>query len=106
MNPSSHLQGITHTNTVRRRAAVVRTSGLFEAVPALTRFLVADIDVESEDDEEGDQRCPPVDDKHHHHAQDCAGEGHPHVVVLEAGTPPCGERGERHTETRWKYGSM
>lgn len=54
-----------------------------------TRLLVADIDVESEDDEQGDQGRPPVDDKHHHAAQNCANKRHPHVVVFEAGPPPC-----------------
>lgn len=60
----------------------------------LTRFLVADVDVESEHDEQSDQSCPPVDDKHHHTAQDRPSERHPLVVVLEAGAPPCGERRE------------
>lgn len=55
-----------------------------------TRFLVADVDVESEDDKQSDQSCPPVDDEHHHAAQNRPSKGHPHVVVLEAGAPPCG----------------
>lgn len=53
----------------------------------LTGFLVADVDVESEDDEQSHQSCPPVDDKHDHTAQDGPRERHPHVVVLEAGAP-------------------
>lgn len=57
----------------------------------LTGFLVTDVDVESEDDEQGDERRPPVDDKHHQAAQDRSGQRHPHVVVLEAGAPPCGD---------------
>ena len=59
----------------------------------LTRFLVADVDVESEDDEQSDQSRPPVNDEHHHQAQDRPSKRHPHVVVLEAGAPPCGETG-------------
>lgn len=52
-----------------------------------TRFLVADIDVEGEDDQQGDQGCPPVDDEHHHTAQNCPSKRHPHVVVFKAGAP-------------------
>lgn len=54
-----------------------------------TRFLVADINVEGEDDKQGDQSCPPVDDEHHHAAKNCPSQRHPHVVVFEAGAPPC-----------------
>lgn len=56
----------------------------------LTGFLVADVDVESQNDEQSHQSRPPVDDKHHHAAQDRSGKRHPHVVILEAGAPPCG----------------
>lgn len=62
----------------------------------VTGFVVADVDVEREDDEQRDQSRPPVDDEHHHAAQDRPRQGHPHVVVLEAGAPPCGERQGRH----------
>lgn len=68
-----------------------------------TRLLVADIDVESEDDEQGDQGCPPVDDKHHHAAQNCANKRHPHVVVFEAGPPPCdGEQKQTRSISAYK----
>lgn len=63
-----------------------------DQIGVLTGFLVADVDVESEDDEQSDQSCPPVDDEHHHAAQDGPSKRNPHVVVLEAGAPPCGER--------------
>lgn len=59
----------------------------------LTRLLVADVDVKGEDDEQRDQRGPPVDDEHDHAAEDRTRKRHPHVVVLEAWAPPCGQRG-------------
>lgn len=62
----------------------------------LTGLLVADVDVESEDDEQSDQSRPPVDDKHHHAAQDRSGERHPHVVVFETGAPPWCHRQDRN----------
>lgn len=62
----------------------------------LTRFLVTDVDEESEDNEQRNKSRPPVDDKHHHTAQYGPREGHPHVVVLEAGAPPCVQ-----TWTQW-----
>lgn len=65
--------------------------------PDLTWFLVADIDVERQDDEQGDEGGPPVDDEHDHAAQDCPRQRHPHVVVFEAGAPPCGQRTELAT---------
>lgn len=55
----------------------------------LTRFLVTDVDVEREDNEQRNEGRPPVNDKHHHAAQDRPGKGYPHVVVFEAGAPPC-----------------
>ncbi|KAG7232416.1 hypothetical protein INR49_008879 [Caranx melampygus] len=58
----------------------------------LTGFLVADVDVEGEDDEQSDERRPPVDDEHDDAAEDGPRQRHPHVVVFEAGAPPC----ERH----------
>lgn len=38
-----------------------------------TWFLVADVDVERQDDDVGEQRRPPVDHKHHHAAQHGSG---------------------------------
>lgn len=54
---------------------------------SLTWLLVADVDVKTQDDDVGEEGGPPVDDKHDHAAEDGAGQGNPHVVVLEAGTP-------------------
>jgi len=56
----------------------------------LTWLLVADVDIEGEDDKKGDEGRPPVDDEHDHTAQYCPRKRHPHVVVFEAGAPPCG----------------
>lgn len=63
----------------------------------LTWFRVSNVDVEGEDDEQRDEGGPPVDDKHHNAAQDGPGQRNPHVVVLEARAPPCGETGSQHT---------
>lgn len=56
-----------------------------------TRFLVADVNVKGEDDEQSDQSGPPVDDKHDHATQNRTRKRHPHVVVLKARAPPCGK---------------
>lgn len=66
---------------------------------SFTGFLVADVDVESEDDEQSDQSSPPVDDEHHHTAQNRPSKGDPHVVVLEAGAPPCGVKQKCNRKT-------
>lgn len=57
-----------------------------------TRLLIADVNIKGEDDEQSDQSGPPVDDKHDNAAQDRPRKRHPHVVVLEAWAPPCGDR--------------
>lgn len=54
----------------------------------LTGFLVTDVDVEREDNEQRNEGRPPVNDKHHHAAQDRPHKRYPHVVVFEAGAPP------------------
>lgn len=53
----------------------------------LTWLLVADVDVEGQDDDVGQEGRPPVDDEHDHTTQDGSGQRRPHVVVLEAGPP-------------------
>lgn len=53
----------------------------------VTWFLVADVDVKTQNDDVGEEGSPPVDDKHDDAAQDGSRQRHPHVVVLEAGTP-------------------
>lgn len=63
----------------------------------LTWFLVADVDVEGEDDEQGDEGGPPVDDKHHNTTQDGPSQRNPHVVVFKARSPPCGGRENQKT---------
>lgn len=70
---------------------------------ALTWFLVADVDVEPQDDDVGEERSPPVDDKHDHAAEDGSSQRDPHVVVLEAGTPTWS--GEEQTAGRTSGGS-
>ena len=70
-----------------------------------TRFLVADVDVQSQDYEQGDEGGPPVDDEHYDHAQHRPGQGHPLVVVLKARTPPCGETAE-HSPGKWTHSSL
>lgn len=69
------------------------------AICVHTGFFVADVDVEREDDEQGDQSRPPINHKHHHTAQDRPHQGHPHVVVFEAWAPPCGDRGKQNKYT-------
>ncbi len=46
---------------------------IIEVKTEQTWFLVADVDVERQDDDVGDQRRPPVDHKHHHAAQHGSG---------------------------------
>ena len=70
-----------------------------------TRFLVADVDVQSQDYEQGDEGGPPVDDEHYDHAQHRPGQGHPLVVVLKARTPPCGETA-KHSPGKWTHSSL
>lgn len=53
----------------------------------LTRLLVADVDVKPQNDDVGEESCPPVNDEHHHAAQYGSSQGNPHVVVFEAGAP-------------------
>lgn len=55
----------------------------------LTWLLVADVDIETQNNDIGEESSPPVDDKHHHTAEDGPSQRDPHVVVFEAGTPPC-----------------
>lgn len=59
---------------------------------APTWFLVTDVDVQSKHNQQGDQGRPPVDNEHDHEAQDGSCQGYPHIVVLEARTPPCREK--------------
>lgn len=47
-----------------------------------TWFAVRDVEVESDDDEEGDQSRPPGDEEHHGDAQKSADQADPGVVVL------------------------
>lgn len=65
----------------------------------VTWFLVADVDVEAQNDDVGEQSGRPVDDKHDHAAEDGSRQRHPHVVVLEAGPPTWSSR-ERVVEQR------
>ena len=67
-----------------------------------TRFLVADVDVQAQDDGVGEQRRHPVDDEHDAAAQDGPRQGDPHVVVLEARTPSWNaiETGITHTHAQ------
>lgn len=58
----------------------------------LTRLLIADVDIETQDDDVGEESSPPVDDEHYHAAQYSSSERNPHVVVFEAGTPPWGAK--------------
>ncbi len=65
-----------------------RTADAFSHPPVqLTWLLVADVDVEGQDDDVGQEGRPPVDDEHDHTAQDGPSQRRPHVVVLEAGSP-------------------
>lgn len=76
----------------RERAVLLSPVGEANDGPAgckqqLTWLLVADVDVKAQNDDVGEQSRPPVDDEHDHAAEHGSGQGHPHVVVLEAGAP-------------------
>lgn len=47
-----------------------------------TWFPVGDVQIERDDDEEGDQRCPPGDQEHDGDTEQSAQQTHPRVVVL------------------------
>lgn len=55
----------------------------------LTWLLVADVNIETQDDDVGEESSPPVDNKHDHTTQYGSSKRNPHVVIFEAGTPPC-----------------
>ena len=46
-----------------------------------------DIDIESEDDGEGDESRPPVDDEHDDQAENRSEKTHPHGVITEGWSP-------------------
>lgn len=52
-----------------------------------TWFLVADINVECQNNDVGKEGSPPVDDKHNHTAQHSSRQWHPLIVVFKTWTP-------------------
>lgn len=95
-NPSSHLHRKQFQLSLFDLFLI-----FFKFILFFTRFLVADVNVKGEDDEQSDQSGPPVDDKHDNAAQDRTHKRHPHVVVLEAWAPPCGRRWEQQDDKKW-----
>lgn len=47
-----------------------------------TWLAVRDVEVQSDDDEEGDQSCPPGDEEHHGDAEKSSDQADPGVIVL------------------------
>lgn len=43
------------------------------------------IDIDGDEEEEGEQCGPPGDDEHAEHTHQGTGQRHPHIVVLEGG---------------------
>ena len=54
------------------------------------RFLVVHILVQRNDDDDGHKSGPPVDEEHDHDTYHSSYQGHPHVIVLEGGSPSWG----------------
>lgn len=122
MSPSSHLKGdgracgqvselgsaqwtplgplMVQMRGMGMEARIKATGGAWnkDSSSVLTQLFVADVDIETQDYDIGEEGSPPVDDEHHHTAQHGSSKRDPHVVVCEAGTPPCNESHHDHKE--------
>ena len=65
----------------------MRTKIRYKAIKTDLRFLVIDVFVQCNDDDDSQQSGPPVNEEHNDNTHQSPYQGHPHVIVLEGGPP-------------------